>query len=95
MIQWLDSFAIGIPRIDAEHRELIDLINTSHERLIDPASPEPSPPPGPGPAFRDAAPRRRARRPAGVALVDIGPINLLQMGQERGGLFRCERESAG
>lgn len=36
LIQWLDRFDIGIPEIDAEHRELVDLINVFHEHLLDP-----------------------------------------------------------
>jgi hemerythrin len=36
LIRWLDSFNIGIPEIDAEHRELVDLINSCHQRLLDP-----------------------------------------------------------
>ncbi len=38
LIRWLDSFDIGIPDIDAEHRELVDLINAFHEALLDPAN---------------------------------------------------------
>jgi len=35
LIRWLDSFDIGIPAIDHEHRELVDLINTCHDRLVE------------------------------------------------------------
>ena len=39
LIRWLDSFEIGIPAIDHEHRELVDLINTCHDQLVtDPRS---------------------------------------------------------
>jgi hemerythrin-like metal-binding protein len=36
LIRWQDSFKLGIPEIDLEHRELIDLINVVHARSADP-----------------------------------------------------------
>jgi hemerythrin-like metal-binding protein len=33
LIDWKDEFAIGIPAVDAEHRELIGLINATHEQM--------------------------------------------------------------
>ncbi len=36
LIRWLDSFDIGIPEIDFEHRELVGLINACHEHVLDP-----------------------------------------------------------
>jgi hemerythrin-like metal-binding protein len=33
LIRWRDSFNLGIPDVDFEHRELVDLINALHERL--------------------------------------------------------------
>ena len=35
LISWKHEFNIGIPSIDAEHRQLIDLINEVHDRLTD------------------------------------------------------------
>lgn len=32
LIAWRDEFALGIPGVDHEHRELIELINTIHEQ---------------------------------------------------------------
>jgi hemerythrin len=40
LIEWQDNFAIGIPSVDYEHRELIDLINTLHAGLSRHASGE-------------------------------------------------------
>ncbi len=38
LIPWRDEFALGIPPVDHEHHELIDLINALHERMLaDPA----------------------------------------------------------
>ena len=34
LIDWKDEFAIGIPAVDFEHRELIGLINALHAQLI-------------------------------------------------------------
>lgn len=33
LIQWQDSFSLGIPEVDHEHRSLIDLINALHDSL--------------------------------------------------------------
>jgi hemerythrin-like metal-binding protein len=33
LIEWEDKFRVGVPAVDHEHRELIDLINTLHGRL--------------------------------------------------------------
>jgi len=33
LIEWKDEFAIGIPAVDYEHRELIGLINELHAQL--------------------------------------------------------------
>ena len=33
LIEWKDSYAIGVPAVDAEHRELIELINEVNRRL--------------------------------------------------------------
>jgi hemerythrin len=33
LIEWKDSFSVGIADVDYEHREMIDLINGMHERL--------------------------------------------------------------
>lgn len=30
LVEWRDEFSVGIPSVDHEHRELIDLINTLH-----------------------------------------------------------------
>ena len=30
MIVWNDQFSVGVPRMDAQHRQLIDLINALH-----------------------------------------------------------------
>jgi len=35
LLEWRREYAIGIPGIDYEHRELINLINQLHERLAD------------------------------------------------------------
>lgn len=40
LIEWLDSYRIGIPSVDHEHRELIALINRLHARLSDDAPAE-------------------------------------------------------
>jgi len=40
LIDWRDEFAIGIPAVDFEHRELIDLINALHTQLIQPGTPQ-------------------------------------------------------
>jgi hemerythrin-like metal-binding protein len=33
LLQWKTDFALGIPAIDHEHREMIELINECHARL--------------------------------------------------------------
>ncbi len=33
LLDWKSEYSLGIPSIDHEHRELIDLINQCHERL--------------------------------------------------------------
>ena len=33
LIEWRDEYSLGIPSVDHEHRELIDLINATHARL--------------------------------------------------------------
>ncbi len=40
VIEWSESFNLGIPDIDSEHRALIDLINRLHARLGPAASNE-------------------------------------------------------
>ncbi len=37
LIEWKDSFGLGMPDIDHEHRQLIDLINALHAELDDDA----------------------------------------------------------
>ena len=37
LIRWRDEFALGIPEVDHEHRELIELINEIYAGLSDPA----------------------------------------------------------
>ena len=34
LLDWKDSYSVGIAAVDHEHRELIDLINTLHEELV-------------------------------------------------------------
>lgn len=34
LIEWKDSYSVGIDAVDHEHRELIDLINELHDRLL-------------------------------------------------------------
>jgi hemerythrin len=36
LIRWRDNFNLGIPDVDFEHRELVDLINALHDRLTQP-----------------------------------------------------------
>ncbi len=38
LIEWRDEFTIGIPAVDAEHRELIELINELHAQLTQPGA---------------------------------------------------------
>ncbi len=33
LIEWKDAYALGVPSVDLEHRQLIDLINELHESL--------------------------------------------------------------
>ena len=33
LIEWKDSFSVGVAAVDLEHRELIELINELHERI--------------------------------------------------------------
>ncbi len=33
LIEWKENYVIGVPAVDAEHRELIELINEVHRRL--------------------------------------------------------------
>ncbi len=40
LIDWKDEFAVGIPAVDHEHRELIGLINALHARMAEPNAPE-------------------------------------------------------
>lgn len=35
LLRWQDTYTIGIPAVDHEHRELIELINIAHGRLSD------------------------------------------------------------
>ena len=35
LIEWRDEFKIGIPAVDHEHRQLIDLINALHRQMSD------------------------------------------------------------
>lgn len=34
LIKWKDSFSVGVDAVDHEHRELIDLINELHDKLV-------------------------------------------------------------
>ncbi len=31
LVVWKDEFSVGVPMIDAEHRDLLDIINTLHD----------------------------------------------------------------
>lgn len=33
LIEWKDEYSVGVPDVDEEHRELIELINTLYERM--------------------------------------------------------------
>jgi hemerythrin-like metal-binding protein len=33
LIEWKDHYSVGVPAVDHEHRELIDLINRVHDEL--------------------------------------------------------------
>jgi hemerythrin-like metal-binding protein len=35
LIEWRDEFAVGVAAVDHEHREMIDLINTTYQRLVE------------------------------------------------------------
>lgn len=35
LIEWREDFSIGVPEVDHEHRELIDLINAAHAELAE------------------------------------------------------------
>lgn len=37
LVEWRDSFKIGIESVDYEHRQMIELINAVHEKLSDDA----------------------------------------------------------
>ncbi len=39
LIQWQDSFSLGIPSVDYEHRSMIELINELYSRLGEGAEP--------------------------------------------------------
>lgn len=34
LINWDEKYSVGVPSIDHEHRELIELINATHEKLL-------------------------------------------------------------
>lgn len=34
LIEWKDSYSVGIDAVDHEHREVIDLINELHDKLM-------------------------------------------------------------
>ena len=40
LIKWQPSFALGIPSVDHEHRELIGAINTVYDSMVNNADPE-------------------------------------------------------
>ncbi len=33
LVEWREEFSVGLPAIDHEHRELIDLVNAAHAGL--------------------------------------------------------------
>lgn len=33
LIEWKDEYSVGVPDVDAEHRDLIELINTLYESM--------------------------------------------------------------
>ncbi len=35
LIEWREDFSIGVPEVDHEHRELIELINAAHAELAE------------------------------------------------------------
>ncbi len=34
LIEWKSHYSVGVEAVDHEHREMIDLINETHERLV-------------------------------------------------------------
>jgi len=38
LIEWDDRFSVGVASVDHEHRELIALINATHDRLLRPGA---------------------------------------------------------
>jgi len=40
LLEWKSSHSVGVEAVDHEHRELIDLINTLHDRLMGKSDPE-------------------------------------------------------
>ncbi len=40
LLQWKPSYSLGIPSVDLEHRELIDLINVVYSQLGNDADPD-------------------------------------------------------
>ena len=40
LIEWKDEFSVGVPAVDVEHRDLIDLINDLHELMGEGATQE-------------------------------------------------------
>jgi len=38
LIEWKDHFSVGVPAVDHEHREMIELINQLHDNLSSPDS---------------------------------------------------------
>ena len=38
LLAWRSEYSLGIPDVDHEHRELFDLINELHARLLEPGS---------------------------------------------------------
>jgi hemerythrin-like metal-binding protein len=38
LVEWREEFKVGVPSVDFEHRELIELINKVHERMSQPGS---------------------------------------------------------
>lgn len=38
LIEWRDEFRVGVPSVDHEHKELIDLINELHAKASEPDS---------------------------------------------------------
>jgi len=39
LINWSEKFSVGVRSVDHEHRELIELINATHEKLLGAESP--------------------------------------------------------